>query len=119
MLPDDWIEHRRESDRELVGWIAPDGDGFRAYDILGRPVGGEVLDWLEAEEALEERGIGFLAARHRLRLPDGSERPVRISEVTTTQIVVIADEWGSASAVGSGADTYQLAFPAPEELILG
>ncbi|MBX3092330.1 MAG: hypothetical protein KF801_07445 [Cryobacterium sp.] len=119
MLPRDWIEHRREDDRELVGWIAPEGDGFRAFDILGRPVVAGVLDSLNAEEVLEERGIGFLAARHRLRLPDGSERPVRISEVDTTRIVVIADEWGSASAVGSEADAYELAFPAPEDLILG
>ncbi|MBB5633312.1 hypothetical protein BKA04_001535 [Cryobacterium mesophilum] len=118
MLPDDWIEHRREGDHELVGWIAPDGDGFRAYDILGRPVGDGVLDWVAAEEALEVRGIGFLAARHRLRLADGSERPVRISEVNTTRVVVIADEWGSASAVGSGADVFELGFPAPGELMI-
>lgn len=119
MLPNDWIEHRREGDRELVGWIAPDGDGFRAYDILGWPVGDGVLEWLAAEEALEARGIGFLAARHRLRLPDGSERPVRISEVNTSRVVVTADEWGSASAVGSGADVWELGFPAPGELMLG
>ena len=35
MLPDEWIEHRRE-DREPVGWIVPDGEGFRPVDRLGR-----------------------------------------------------------------------------------
>ncbi|MCC7127782.1 MAG: hypothetical protein IT192_03050 [Microbacteriaceae bacterium] len=118
MLPPEWIEHRRPSDRELVGWIEPSGEGFLAWDILGRPVGDGELDWVAAEETLEQRGIGFLAGRHRLCLPDGTERPVRISEVNTTRIVVIADEWGMASAVGSNADSFELPFPAPEELIV-
>ena len=116
MLPNGWIEHRRQGDRELVGWIEPHSDGFRAYDILGWPVGTDTVDWVTAEDALEERGIGFLAERYRLRLPDGTERPVRISEVNTSCIVVIADEWGSASAVGSNADTFELPFPAPKVL---
>jgi hypothetical protein len=118
MLPEGWIEHRRDSDRELVGWIAIEGDGFRAYDILGRPVGDGVLDWIAAEEALDERGIGFLAARHRLRMANGSERPVRIREVNTSRVVVVADEWGMASAVGSGAEEFELSFPAGDELIV-
>lgn len=115
MLPADWIEHRRD-DGERVGWIVPHGDAFLAYDILGRLAAAESIDWMAAEEALETRGIGFLAGRHQLQLPDGTERPVRISEVNTTRIVVIADEWGSASAVGSNADIFELPFPAPEAL---
>lgn len=118
MLPEGWIEHRRESDRELVGWIEPHGEGFVAHDILGRRVGDGVLDWMRAEEALEARGIGFLAARYRLRLPDGSERPVRIMELNTERIVVVADEWGSASAVGSNSDRFELSFPVDGDLLL-
>ena len=52
MLPPDWIEHRRP-DGETVGWIVPDGDGFRARDLLGREVTDRVVDWLAAEEILE------------------------------------------------------------------
>lgn len=115
MLPAEWIEHRR-ADRELVGWIAPEGDGFLAYNILGRLVTLEPVDWLSAEEALDELGIGYLADRCLLTLPDGSERPVRITEVNTQRVVVVADEFGAASAVGSNADRYELEFPVPKEL---
>ena len=113
-LPEDWIEHRRE-DGEPVGWIVPDGDRFRPMDILGRAVGGPV-DWLEAEEALEDRGLAFLAERHLLRRPEGDERPVRISQAGPDGIVVVADEYGAASAVGANAEVFHLPFPAPAEL---
>jgi hypothetical protein len=117
-IPPDWIEHRRD-DGEPVGWIVPDGDGFRPVDVLGRPVAEGPVDWLEAEEALETRGLAFLAERHTLRLPDGTERPVRISHVSPEGIVVVADEFGSASAVGAGSDVFHLPFPAPASLALG
>ncbi|XKH52986.1 hypothetical protein LG293_04700 [Citricoccus nitrophenolicus] len=116
-LPEDWIEHRRE-DGEPVGWIVPDGVGFRPRDILGRPVGEAPVEWLDAEEALDARGLGFLAERHRLRLADGAERPVRISQAGTHGIVVVADEFGAASAVGAQAEVFHLPFPAPAELLL-
>ncbi|WP_313818223.1 hypothetical protein [Citricoccus sp.] len=116
-LPGNWIEHRRE-DGEPVGWIVPDGGGFRPRDILGRPVGGAPVDWLEAEELLDARSLGFLANRHRLRQADGTERPVRISQASTDGIVVVADEYGAASAVGARAEVFHLPFPAPEELLL-
>lgn len=115
-LPGEWIEHRRE-DGERLGWIVPDDGRFRPVDLLGRPVGGPV-DWLEAEEALEERGLAFLAERHVLRLPDGGERPVRISQAGPDGIVVVADEFGAASAVGAGAEVFHLPFPVPEVLVL-
>lgn len=115
MLSDNWIEHRR-GDRELVGWIVPEGDDFLAYDILGRLVTPEPVDWLAAEERLDELGIGYLAHRYLLTLPDGTERPVRITEVNTQRIVVLADEFGAASAVGSNADRYELPFPVSGEL---
>lgn len=115
MVPEDWIEHRRE-DGETVGWIVPDGDGFRAVDVLGRPVTAEPVEWLVAEEVLEELGIAFLADRYLLRLPDGTERPVRISEAGPRGVTVVADEFGNASAVGAGSDRLRLPFPAPEEL---
>ena len=48
VLPAEWIEHRR-SDGETVGWIVPDGDGFRARDLLGRVVTDGIVDWLVAD----------------------------------------------------------------------
>jgi hypothetical protein len=71
-LPEHWIEHRRE-DGERVGWIVPPGEGFLAYDALGRRATPDPVDWL-------------------------------------------TDEFGGASAVGSGAETIRLPFPAPEIL---
>ncbi len=114
VLPTEWIEHRRP-DGETVGWIVPEGEGFRARDLLGREVTG-VVDWLTAEETLDELGIGYLADRYQLRLPDGAERPVRIAEASIRGITVVADEFGAASAVGGTLERFRLAFPAPEEL---
>lgn len=116
VLPEGWIEHRRGEDREPVGWIVPDGEGFRPIDVLGRRVTAGPVEWLEAEEILDALGIGFLANRYLLSLPDGTERPVRIAEVSPEGVTVVADEFGSASAVGAGSDRFRLPFPAPEEL---
>jgi hypothetical protein len=115
VLPDGWIEHRR-ADGETVGWIVPDGDGFRAKDLLGREVTDGVVDWLSAEETLDELGIGYLADGYVLRLPDGTERPVRISEASVRGVTVVSDEYGMASAVGAALDRYRLEFPVPPEL---
>jgi hypothetical protein len=111
----EWYPHRRP-DGEVLGWIVPDGDGFRAIDLLGRRVGPPSLDWIQAEEVLEDRGIGYLADRYTLRLPDGTERAVRITEVGTDGITVIADEFGMASAVGGTHERFVLPFPAPDAL---
>lgn len=120
MLPADWIEHRRP-DGEVLGWMLPDGEGFRVFDLLGRErtpggVDGEPLEWLEAEELLEELGIGYLADRWTLRLPDGVERPVRIGEASPRGVVVVADEYGAASAVGANPERFALPFPVGDAL---
>lgn len=122
MLPPEWIEHRRP-DGEVLGWMIADGDGFRVHDLLGRertPLDGAgrmtPVDWLVAEELLEELGIGYLADRWTLRLPDGSERPVRISEASPRGVVVLADEFGAASAVGAQPERFRLPFPVGDQL---
>lgn len=119
MIPADWIEHRRP-DGEVLGFMRPDGDGFRVYDLLGRertePGEGGALDWLAAEELLDELGIGYLADRWTLRFPDGTERPVRIAEASPRGVTVVADEYGAASAVGADPERFRLAFPVPDEL---
>lgn len=115
VLPADWIEHRRD-DRERVGWIAPEGELFWPIDVLGRRVTAEPVEWLDAEQLLEELGIAFLADRYLLRLPDGTERPVRIAETTPLGLIVVADEFGTASAVGVPSDRFTLPFPVPDDL---
>jgi hypothetical protein len=41
---------------------------------------------------------------------------VRISEASASGIVVLADSFGSASAVGQTPRAFELPFPAPEGL---
>lgn len=115
MLPADWIEHRR-GDREVLGWIVPDGDGFRVRDLLGRERTVEPVTWLEAEDLLDELGIGYLADRWLLRGPDGSARRVRIAEAGPRGVTVVADEYGAASAVGANPERFHLPFPVSDDL---
>ena len=53
---DEWIEHRRP-DGERIGWMRPEGDDFVPVDLLGRDLS-SATDWLSAEHALNEAGIG-------------------------------------------------------------
>lgn len=111
----EWIEHRR-GDGERLGWLVPEGDGFAVVDLLGRTRTEAPLDWLAAEEMLDALGIGYLADRYSLRLPNGVELRVRIGEVDTSGIVAVADDFGSASAIGAKPERFALPFPAPDEL---
>ena len=110
-VPSDWIEHRRH-DRELVGWIRPEGDDFVAVDLLGRERT-DAVDWLTAEETLEGIGIGYLADAYEMLLPDGRWLRVRITEVSTDEIRVKRDDWG---AIDIPLVEYTLMFPMPPEL---
>jgi hypothetical protein len=112
MPPESWIEHRRTGDRELLGWIRPEGDGFVAHDALGRAMTGAV-DWLAAEEALDERGLHWLADLWQLDLPGGTRVRVRIVEVTPERVLVKVDDFGAVDAV---TPSYSLPFPAPDAL---
>lgn len=107
----DWIEHRR-GDRELVGWIVPRGEDFVVVDLLGRQRGGPV-DWMTAEETLDELGIGYLADIYLLTLEDGRDLRVRIAEVSPAGITVKKDDFG---AVGVPQLYFSLEFPAPPTL---
>lgn len=93
-----------------------EGEGFRVFDLLGRERTTAAVDWLDAEELLDQLGIGYLADRWTMRFADGTERPVRITEASARGITVVGDEFGAASAVGAVLDTFRLPFPAPEEL---
>lgn len=90
----------------------PLGEGFVAIDLLGREVTDEV-DWLTAEETLEERGIGYLADPFELLLEDGRWLGVRIIEVSTDLIRVKREDWG---AMDIPQEEYQVGFPLPSDL---
>lgn len=107
----DWIEHRR-GDGELLGWMRPEGEGFVPIDLLGRARAG-ALDWLAAEELLDELGIGYLADPYALERPDAPTLRVRIIEVSTERIRVKLDDFG---AIGGPRLHYELAWPMPPEL---
>ena len=113
-MPDEnWVAHHRSGDRELLGWVRPAGDGYVAVDRLGRDVSG-VVDWVEAEETLEERGLGWLADLWQLTLEDGTVRRVRLVEVGPARVVVKDDDMNAVG--GTPAATYVLPFPAPATL---
>jgi len=107
----DWIEHRR-ADGERVGWMRPEGDGFVPVDLLGRDRA-DVLDWLAAEELLDELGIGYLAEPYLLERADGSLLRVRIVEVSTDGIRVKLDDFG---AIDGPRVNFDLSWPMPPEL---
>ncbi|GAB3596272.1 hypothetical protein [Microbacterium tumbae] len=114
----DGTPHRRE-DGELLGWIRPSDDGWVAVDVLGRRIT-DAVDWLDAEAALEQHGLAWLADPWMLE--GESERPlsVRIVEVTPTdagrigRIVVKADDFGDMSRPAS--EPLVLPWPLPEHL---
>lgn len=112
MTSENWVEHRRAGDRELLGWVRPHGDDVVAVDRLGRDASAPG-DWLAAEEALEDRGLGWLADLWELELDDGTVARVRLVEVDPTRIVVKADDLGS---VDVPLTTWTLPFPAPPAL---
>lgn len=111
-MPDSWIEHRRGLDGEILGWMNPVGDGFVAVDLLGREVTG-VVEWLDAEEALNDLGIGYLADPFELRLETGQWLRVRLAEVSAREIRVQKDDWSDQSAPQV---YYTLPFPSLERL---
>ncbi|WEK61129.1 MAG: hypothetical protein P0Y60_17785 [Candidatus Microbacterium colombiense] len=120
MTRPDWTPHRRD-DGELLGWIHPVGDAWAAVDLLGRSVTGPT-EWLDAEAALEQHGIAWLADAWML---DGEgDRPlrVRLLEVTPDRdgvpgrIVVKADDFGDMTRPATAQFT--LAWPIPARLRL-
>lgn len=113
----DWTPHRRD-DGELLGWIYPEGDDWVPVDVLGRSVSAPT-DWLDAEVALEEHGIAWLADPWML---EGEQRPlrVRIVEVTPDEdgvpgrIVVKIDDFGDMTRPATAQFT--LPWPLPSRL---
>lgn len=107
----DGTPHRRD-DGELLGWIRPEGDAWVAIDLLGRPASA-ATEWLEAEAALEEIGIAYLAEPWMLE--GEGDRPVRVRfvEVTPQRIVVKGEDFGAIDALSR---RWELPWPLPARL---
>lgn len=114
----DWTPHRRD-DGELLGWIHPSGDEWAAVDVLGRTLAGPV-EWLDAEAALEEHGLAWLADPWMLE--GEGDRPIRVRMVEITpdrdgapgRIVVKIDDYGDLSRPASVP--FVLPWPVPPRL---
>lgn len=113
MIPADWTSHRRD-DGELLGWIRPEGEGWVAVDLFGHDVSAP-LDWLDAEAALEDRGLSWLADIWMLERESTDAEPlrVRIVEVTPERVVVQTDDYG---AIDAPVERFELPWPAPARL---
>ncbi|WP_141930221.1 hypothetical protein [Microbacterium sp. SLBN-146] len=118
MIGADWIPHRRD-DRELLGWIRPEGDDWVAVDLLGREASAP-MDWLDAEEVLEAGGLAWLSDVWMLDRTDAAPLRVRIAEVippdgaeTAGRIVVHTDDFG---AIDVPVTRIHLPWPAPAAL---
>lgn len=109
MIPADWIEHRRPGDGERLGWITENDDGFDAIDLLGRVIATRV-DWVAVERALEDAGIGYLAAPYELEAAPGEWVPVRLVEVSPDGIRLKGEDYGDMTA---DVPSYAVGFPLP------
>lgn len=105
------MEHLRD-DGELLGEIVEEGDGWAAFDRLGRRLTG-TTDLAEAEAALEELGLGYLADRYELETDEGVVEPVRIVEVGPDRVRVKLEDLG---AIDGPRRTWDLPNPAPASL---
>ena len=111
-MNEDWIEYRRQSDGERLGWIEPRGEQFVVIDLLGTECTSAV-DWVDAEQHLEELGLSYLAEPYELQIPSGEWIAVRLTSVSTDGIEVKTEDYG---AVDVPVTTYVLPFPKPERL---
>lgn len=112
MLQEGWTPHRRPDDGELLGWIRPEGEAWVAVSLLGRELTGPV-EWLEAEDALEATGLGYLAGVWELSGIAPQPARVKLVEVTPERIVVQTDDFG---AIDVPVTRYTLPWPAPDTL---
>lgn len=114
----DGIPHRRE-DGELVGWIHESGDDWIAVDVLGR-IASDPVDWISAEEVLEELGLRFLMDAWTLEGEGPDPVRVKIVEVSPTEgarpgrIVVKIDDYGDIQRPPS--QRYTVEWPLPARL---
>ena len=102
MIPNEWQGHRRASDGELVGYLVPgDGTTWTPVTVFGLPVDGP-QDRADAERRLDEVGLGHLADRWLLDLPERSEPiAVQIIEASPSVLRVASVDFGADVEYGT------------------
>ena len=71
------------------------------------------VDWLDAEAALEARGLAWLGEVWIFERPDAAALRVRLVEVTPERVVVQTDDFG---AIDAPVERFTLPWPAPATL---
>lgn len=112
MIPADWTPHHRSSDRELVGWIRPAGEGWVAVSLLGADLT-EPGEWLDAEAVLDEADLSWLGEVWMWEQPDAAALRVRLVELTGERVIVQTDDLG---AVDAPVTRFELPWPPPSTL---
>ncbi len=92
-VDNEWVEYRRRLDGERVGWLASADGGFVPMSLLGWPLA-DVSSRDDAEQRLEDEGIGYLADVWLLDDGEGEQR-VRFTEVTPDRVTLITDNFGA------------------------
>lgn len=105
------MEHTRD-DGEVLGELREADGGWVAIDRLGRQVVGPV-DYDDAERALDELGLRYLADRWELLLDDGATIPAVFVEVRPDRVRVKQDFGG---AIDAPQVLYDLPNPIPDRL---
>jgi hypothetical protein len=94
----EWVGHIRDEDKELLGFLVPDGERFVPVTIFGYVLSGPV-DRDEAEHVLESIGLSYLAERWWLRL-DQTRIAVEIVEASPQRVVVKNVDFGHDGDIG-------------------
>lgn len=119
MAPAEWVEHRRDEDGELIGYLVPkgaEGDLVVPVTVFGYPLG-EAMDADAAQRMLDAEGLSYLADRWLLSL-QGRDEPisVQIVEINPQRMRVKNVDFGYEGDYG---EMFTLPVPAQGRLRRG
>lgn len=113
MIPSTWTAHRRADDGEVVGYLAPAGDGLVVpMSLLGHELA-DACDEHTAVDVLESAGLSMLAEAWRY-VGDGADLRVRIVQVTPSHVVLKHEDFGDMSH--DYGENFSLPLPAGDAL---
>jgi len=99
-LMSEWIEHRRDHDDELLGFLVPDGQRLTPVTVFGYPIA-QPTDRDEAEEILNRLGLSCLAERWNLHREGQTPIQVEIVEASPERVVVKTIGFGGEPEYGT------------------
>lgn len=108
MIPTHWTPHRRDSDQELIGYLAVDEHGSTPLTVFGYPLSapGPRAD---AVRVLETRGLACLAEPWWLQTEAEGEVKVMLLTAYPDRIKVVRADYGFYDHT---SERYDLAVPA-------